>query len=91
VEPQAASVEEEVVEEEEEVVEEEEEVVEEEEEVVEEEEEGEELEELVYQGVTYYKDADGFLYTMEANGELSETAIGYWKEKTQTVAFYRKK
>jgi hypothetical protein len=96
-------VEEEVVEEEaveEEAVEEEaveEEAVEEEaveEEAVEEEaveEEGEELEELVYQGVTYYKDADGFLYLMEESGELSETAIGYWKEKTQTVAFYRKK
>jgi len=89
-------VEEEVVEEEvveEEVVEEEvvEEEVVEEEVVEEEEEEGEELEELVYQGVTYYKDADGFLYIMEESGELSETAIGYWKEKTQTVAFYRKK
>jgi hypothetical protein len=57
----------------------------EEEEVVEEE-EGEEVEEITYNGETYYKDADGFIYKPE-----DDTPIGYWKEKTQSIAFYRAK
>ena len=57
-----------------------------EEEVVEEEEEGEEVEEITYNGETYYKDADGFIYKPD-----DDTPIGYWKEKTQSIAFYRTK
>jgi hypothetical protein len=57
-----------------------------EEEVVEEEEEGEEVEEITYNGETYYKDADGFIYKPD-----DDTPIGYWKEKTQSIAFYRLK
>ena len=60
---------------------------EEEEEVVEEEEQEEqEVEEITYNGETYYKDADGFIYKPE-----DDTPIGYWKEKTQSIAFYRAK
>ena len=59
----------------------------EEEEVVEEEEEEEqEVEEITYNGETYYKDADGFIYRPD-----DDTPIGYWKEKTQSIAFYRTK
>jgi hypothetical protein len=54
----------------------------EEEEVVEE----QEVEEITYNGETYYKDADGFIYKPE-----DDTPIGYWKEKTQSIAFYRTK
>ena len=63
------------------------EVVQEEEE---EEEEGLSLEEIQYNGETYYKDADSFIYK-EVNGEIDDTAIGYWKEKTGTIAFYKNK
>jgi hypothetical protein len=52
----------------------------------EEEEEGEEVEEITYNGETYYKDADGFIYKPD-----DDTPIGYWKEKTQSIAFYRTK
>jgi DNA repair exonuclease SbcCD ATPase subunit len=50
----------------------------------EEEEEGEEVEEITYNGETYYKDSEGFIYKPE-----DDTPIGYWKEKTKTIAFYR--
>jgi hypothetical protein len=84
-------VEEEVVEEEvveEEVVEEEvveEEVVEEE--VVEE----EELEEITYLSKKYYKNQEGFIYGIEDDEQPSENPIGYWKEKTKSIAFYKTK
>ena len=64
------------------LVEEEEE--EEEEEV--EEEEGEEVEEITFNGETYYRDSEGFIYKPD-----DDTPIGYWKEKTNSIAFYRKK
>jgi hypothetical protein len=57
----------------------------------EEEEEGIELEELTYQGVVYYRDPELFVYSVEENGEVSEEPIGYWREKTKTIAFYNKK
>jgi hypothetical protein len=92
-----AEVEEEVVEEEveEEVIEEEvaEEVVVEEEVIEEEveEEEGEELEEITYKDVTYAKDGEGFIYAIDEDGAPSDNPIGYWKEKTQSIAFYKTK
>jgi hypothetical protein len=82
--------EEEVVEEEEE----EEEVVEEEEEeeeVVEEEEEGVELEEIEYNGKKYFKDAEKFIYSIDEEEQPSENPIGYWKDKTNSIAFYKTK
>lgn len=86
---------EEVVEEEEEVevVEEEQEGVEEEVEVVEEEEEEEgiELEEIEFNGITYYKDSDKLVYTIDEEEQPSEMAVGYWKEKSQSVVFYKTK
>jgi cobalamin biosynthesis protein CobT len=75
-------------EEEVEVEEVEEEEAEEEEE--EEEEEGLELEEIEYKGTTYYKDGEGFIYSI-IDEEPSENPIGYWKEKTQSIAFYKTK
>jgi hypothetical protein len=78
-------------EEEEEVVVEEEEVVVEEEEEEEEEEEGMELEEIEYNDVKYYKDGENFIYSIDKSGEPSENPVGYWKEKTQTIAFYKTK
>ena len=64
----------------------------EEEEVEEEEEEedGIELEEVVFNGVSYYKDGDDFIYKME-NEELSDTPVGIWKDKTKSIVFYRTK
>jgi len=59
----------------------------EEEEPAVEEEEGEELEEITFNDETYYKDSEGFIYKPE---DL-DTPIGYWKEKTGTIAFYRTK
>ena len=85
----------EVDEEEEEVVEEEvveeeeveEEVVEEEEEV--EEEEGEELvlESFVYKrnGKTYYRDTDNNVYQEDEDGNVIDTPIGVWNDKTERI------
>jgi len=54
----------------------------------EEEEEGVELEEITYNGNTYYKDPEKFIYSI-INGELSENPVGYWKERAQIIAFYK--
>jgi hypothetical protein len=72
----------------EEAVEEVEEVEEEVEEV--EEEEGLELEEIVYNGIKYYKDIENFIYSI-IDEQPSENPIGYWKEKTKSIAFYKTK
>jgi hypothetical protein len=81
--------EEEVEEAQEEEVEEEEEAQEEEE--VEEEEEGVELEEITYKEQSYYKDSEGFIYGIDEEGQPTDQPIGIWKEKSQSVAFYRLK
>ena len=70
--------------------EEEEEEQQEQEEEQEEEEEGESVETIEYKGVSYYKDSEGFIYSIEEDQQPSEIAIGYWKEKTNSVAFYKK-
>jgi hypothetical protein len=98
VEEQEVEVEQEVEEQEEQEVEvkepeevEEEEVEEEEVEEVEEEEGDDmEYEEIEYNGSTYYRDTDKFVYSMNEDGELSEHPIGYWKEKSKTITFYKK-
>jgi hypothetical protein len=77
--------------EEEEAEEEEEEEAAEEEEAEEEEEEGVELEEIEYKNTRYYKDAENFIYSIDENDEPSENPVGYWKEKTETIAFYKTK
>jgi hypothetical protein len=88
-------VKEEVVKEEvvkEEVVEEEvveEEVVEEE--VVEEEEEEQGYEEIEFKGKRYCRDDEGFIYSIDEDDQPSENPIGVWKEKTQSIAFYKTK
>jgi len=64
---------------------------EEEEEEEEEEQEGLELEELEYKGTKYYKDAENFIYTIDNEEQPSENPVGYWKEKSQTIAFYKTK
>ena len=77
--------------EEEQEAEEEEQEEEAEEEAEEEEEEGLELEELEYKGTKYYKDAENFIYTIDTDEQPSENPVGYWKEKSQTIAFYKTK
>lgn len=57
----------------------------------EEEEEGLELEEIEFKGTKYYKDGEGFIYSINEDEEPSENPIGYWKEKTQSIAFYKLK
>jgi hypothetical protein len=86
-------VEEEVEVEEEEEEEVEEEVVEEEEveEEEEEEEEGQAFEEIEFKGKMYYRDEEGFIYTIDEDEQPSENPVGVWKEKTQSVAFYKTK
>lgn len=64
---------------------------EQEEEEQEEEEEGLELEEIEFKGTKYYKDGEGFIYSINDDEEPSENPIGYWKEKTQSIAFYKLK
>jgi hypothetical protein len=67
-------------------------VVAEEESVVEEDEEGGlELEEITYKDVSYYKDTEGFVYGIDDEGQPTEQPIGVWKEKSQSVSFYRLK
>ncbi len=64
----------------------------EEEEVAEEEEEEDlELEEIEFKDTKYYKDGEGFIYSINEDDEPSENPIGYWKEKTQSIAFYKLK
>ena len=55
-------------------------------------EEGEsiELEEFIYNKVKYYKDGENFIYSIH-NDEPSDNPVGYWKEKTKLVAFYKNK
>lgn len=60
--------------------------------VEEEEEEDEEdtLEIIEYKGTSYYKDTAGFIYRIDEDQQPSETADGFWKEKTQSIVFYKK-
>lgn len=53
------------------------------------EEEGVELETITYKGTDYYKDEDGFIYRIDEEDQPSETAVGYWKEKSKSITFYR--
>jgi hypothetical protein len=59
------------------------EVEEEEEEV--EEEEAVELEEFTYKNKTYYKDGENQVYQIGSDGELDDTPIGIWNEKTKRI------
>lgn len=77
--------------EEEQQEEQEEEEEEEQEEEQEEEEDAQEFEEIEYKGNRYYKDNENFIYSVDDNDDPSENPIGYWKEKTQTIAFYKTK
>ena len=54
-----------------------------------EEEEEDGLEEVEYNGATYYRDSNQFMYQLDDEGELTD-AVGVWKEKTQTIKFYKK-
>ncbi len=62
-----------------------EEAIEEEGDVIEEEED--ELEEITYKNKTYYKDSDNNVYRLNKDGEIEDTPIGRWNEKTQSVRF----
>jgi hypothetical protein len=63
----------------------------EEEEEEEQEEDGKEFEEIEYKGVKYYRDEENFIYSIDEEEQPSENPIGYWKEKAQTIAFYKTK
>jgi hypothetical protein len=52
-------------------------------------EEGIEIEEIEYKGIRYYKDNENFIYAVNEDDEPSENPVGYWKVKTQTIAFYK--
>jgi hypothetical protein len=78
--------EEEAVEEEEEAVEEDEEAVEEEEEAVEEE---EALEEFVYKGRTFYKDAMNDVYRMDEHGDLEERPFAKYNPELKKLQIYK--
>ena len=55
-----------------------------------EEEGGVELEEVTYKGKSYYKDpAEGFIYGIDEEGQPTDQPIGVWKEKSQSISFYR--
>ena len=56
-----------------------------------EEEDGVELDEITYKDVSYYKDTEGFVYGIDDEGQPTEQPIGVWKEKSQSVSFYRLK
>ena len=62
--------------------------------IVEEEEEDEDeedtLEMIEYKGTSYYKDTAGFIYRIDEDQQPSETVDGFWKEKTQSIVFYKK-
>lgn len=59
--------------------------VEEEEEEEVEEEEAVELEEFTYKNKTYYKDGENQVYQIGSDGELDDTPIGIWNEKTKRI------
>lgn len=56
--------------------------------VEEEEEEG--LEEIEYNGETYYKDSENLVYTLNDDGELNEKSVGRWNDVTNVVRFFAK-
>jgi hypothetical protein len=47
------------------------------------------LEEVEYNGTTYYRDSNLVMYQLDDDGELTD-AVGVWREKTQTIKFYKK-
>jgi cobalamin biosynthesis protein CobT len=62
---------------------------EEEQEEEEEEEEGIELEEIEFNGKTYYKDDENIVYGLDKNGEINDSPIGKWYEKAKTIKFFK--
>ena len=56
----------------------------------EEDEGGVELEEVTYKNNNYYKDpTEGFIYGIDEEGQPTDQPIGIWKEKSQSISFYR--
>ena len=49
------------------------------------EEEAVELEEFTYKNKTYYKDGENQVYQVDSDGELDDTPIGIWNEKTKRI------
>ena len=50
-----------------------------------EEEEAVELEEFTYKNKTYYKDGENQVYQLSSDGELDDTPVGIWNEKTKRI------
>ena len=55
----------------------------------EEQEEDDGLEEMEWNGNTYYRDDNLIIYQLNEEGELTDP-VGVWKEKSQTIKFYKK-
>ena len=53
----------------------------------EEDEEEEGLEEFEYKGKTYYRDAEGNVYSLYEDGELNDTPVGRWNSAKGTIRF----
>jgi flagellar biosynthesis GTPase FlhF len=91
-EAQEEEVEEEEEKEEEAEEQEEEETEEQQEQEEQEEEETEEeleLEEVEFNGKTYYKDDENIVYGLDKNGEIDETPLGRWYEKTKSIKYFK--
>ena len=41
---------------------------------------------ITYNGETYYKDSEGFIYKQPLPN--NDIPIGFWKNKTQSITFY---
>ena len=54
---------------------------------VEEDEEEQGLEEFEYKGKTYYRDAEGNVYSLYEDGELNDTPVGRWNSAKGTIRF----
>jgi hypothetical protein len=44
-----------------------------------------ELEEFTYKNKTYYKDGENQVYQIGSDGELDNTPVGIWNEKTKRI------
>lgn len=47
----------------------------------------EELTELVYNEITYYKDSNNDVYSIDDNGEVNQESVGFWNADKCTIKF----
>ncbi len=56
----------------------------------EEEEEEPNLEEIEFEGKTYYKDDENNVYTTDEDGDIDPNPVGRWLVKSQKIKFFGK-